>query len=51
MKKLLRRFLLPRANHSVLLECLNSAVLRDAAVTGSEEIALHLEFIWKTVLY
>ena len=51
LKRSLRRFLLPRANHSVLLECLNSTVLRDAAVTGLAEIALHPDIIWQMVRY
>ena len=51
LKKFLRRFLLPRSNHSVLPECLNSTGLRDAAVTDSAEISLHLELIWQTVLF
>ena len=44
-RKSLRRFILPRANHSFLLECLNSTGLRDAAVTVLAEIALHPEII------
>ena len=51
LKKSLHRFLLPRSNHSVLLECLNSTWLRDAEVTGSAYIALHSDPIWKTVHY
>ena len=51
LKKLLRKFLLPRANHSVLMECMISTRLRDVAVTGSAEIALHLEIIRQTVCY
>ena len=45
LNKSIRRFLLPRANHSVILECLNSTGLRDAAVTVLAEIALHPEII------